>query len=149
MDILYILYIVLSVSKYTVFKNTGQAQRIESHSCNRKATQTPSILPTGPRSPHSPLFYGKFLNTSIKSEVTMKVHGMNPLLVIWGRMCHALECYHQHSMGWIPPFSLHGAMTEFSFLAGPKGEEEGKVSQRWEHKEGKLDWLGAVDKPSA
>lgn len=92
-------------------------------------------------------YSGKLLNAGIEGEVTRRMQGMNPLLVIWGGMCHAWECYHQHSMGWIPPFSLHRAMTELSFLAGPKGEEEGKGTRRREHKRG-TDWLGAVDKLS-
>lgn len=87
-------------------------------------------------------------NADIEGEVTRRMQGMNPLLVIWGGMCHARECYHRHSMGWIPPFSLHRAMTELSFLAGPEGEEEGKGPRRREHKEEGTDWLGAVDKLS-
>lgn len=98
-----------------------------------------------------PLFYGELFNASTEGEVTRRMQGMNPLLVIWGWMCHALEFYHRHSMGWIPPFSLRRAMTVLFFLAGPEGggwQEKGKGTQRREHKEGGMDWLGAVDKLS-
>ena len=75
------------------------------------------------------------------------MQGMNPLLVIWGGMFHARECYHRHSMGWIPPFSLHRAMTELPFLAGARGGGRGRKGTRGrEHKEGVVGWLGAVDK---
>lgn len=74
------------------------------------------------------------------------MQGMNTLLVIWDEMRHAQERYQRHSMGWIPPFSLHGAVTELSFLAAPEGEEEGTGPWRSEHKDGWIDWLGAVDK---
>lgn len=88
---------------------------------NVAAAQTPSLVRTGL------LFYGKLLNARIEGEVTRRMQGMNPLLVIWGWMCHALEFYHRHSMGWIPPFSLRRAMTVLLFLAGPeRGEEKRK-----------------------
>lgn len=88
---------------------------------NVAAAQTPSLVRTGL------LFYGKLLNARIEGEVTRRMQGMNPLLVIWGWMCHALEFYHRHSMGWIPPFSLRRAMTVLFFLAGPeRGEEKRK-----------------------